>query len=414
MKKKGFLILLQFLLFLILSDASAIERRKEQFLLEQSYLIFPLPYSLEGIGKGIVVTALAGNVAETNVDAYFLGITGAARGSMVSIGDIHLLPKLFILEVQKMDIGRVTVNNYEKRGMDTKKDDYTIMELDKVENNYAKLTLSLLERRLEFFGAYERELVRVIKVHDNDGEIISNMENDPYKGDSKKTSMGIILDYTDDRQDPRKGLRLELTRSESPRQKRVDADYYVIDRSLSLYYPLAGQGTLALNYFASDARVRGKGDTDPSKIRNELGMNCAPSDVECLKAEQELVDMFIAQRSNGTATALGGENRLRAYSRQRYNGAHSLYYAAEVRWNFSQAVRPFNFWIWKDIATGIQMALFHEWGTVAEHRSDLGDIWRTSYGVGFRLVSASGYVYRADLAAGREGSTVTVIFEYPW
>jgi len=111
---------------------------------------------------------------------------------------------------------------------------------------------------------------------------------------------------------------------------------------------------------------------------------------------------------------LGGENWLRAYSRERYTGACSRYFAAELRWNFSQTVKPFNFWIWKDIATGIQLALFHEWGTVAEHRSELGDIWRASYGLGFRLISASGYVYRADIAKGREGEAVTVVFEYPW
>jgi len=414
MKNTRLVISLQLILLFVFCNAHAIERRKEQFLTESSYLIFPLPYSLEGIGDGIVITGLAGNIAETNIDAYVLGITGAARGTMTNISDIHLLPKRLILEVQKMDIERVTVNNYEKRGMNTRRNDYKILELDKVVNDYARLTLSLFERRLELFGEYERQLVRVTKVRDNEGDIISNMENDPYKGDTKKTSLGIVVDYTDDRQDPRKGIRLELSRSDSPRQERQDADFYVINQGMSLYYPIAKQGTLALNYFASSADVTDKGDTNPANIRNELTMNCAPADTECLTAEQELVDIFIAQRSYGTATPLGGENRLRAYSRERYNGAHSLYYAAELRWNFSQGVKPFNFWIWKDIATGIQVALFHEWGTVAEHRSDLGDTWRSSYGLGFRLVSASGYVYRADLANGREGEAVTVIFEYPW
>ena len=77
----------------------------------------------------------------------------------------------------------------------------------------------------------------------------------------------------------------------------------------------------------------------------------------------------------------------------RYNGAHTLFYAMELRWNFVKEVKPFDYWIWKDVATGIQLALFSETGSVAEVNSELGNIWRSSYGFGFRLVSASGFVY---------------------
>ena len=58
MKKLILLITLQIILD-ITAEASAIERRREQFLTQSSYLIFPLPYSLEGIGDGIVVTGRA-------------------------------------------------------------------------------------------------------------------------------------------------------------------------------------------------------------------------------------------------------------------------------------------------------------------------------------------------------------------
>lgn len=44
----------------------------------------------------------------------------------------------------------------------------------------------------------------------------------------------------------------------------------------------------------------------------------------------------------------------------------------------------------------------------------LGDITKESYGAGLRLVSASGFVYRADYAKGAEGEEVTVMFSYPW
>ena len=40
-------------------------------------------------------------------------------------------------------------------------------------------------------------------------------------------------------------------------------------------------------------------------------------------------------------------------------------------------------------------------------RSDLGDIYRSSYGIGLRMVSGSGFVYRAGYATGDEGGTST-------
>jgi len=34
--------------------------------------------------------------------------------------------------------------------------------------------------------------------------------------------------------------------------------------------------------------------------------------------------------------------------------------------------------------------------------------------MGFRLVTASGMVFRLDAATGEEGLNVNVIFDYPW
>jgi len=45
------------------------------------------------------------------------------------------------------------------------------------------------------------------------------------------------------------------------------------------------------------------------------------------------------------------------------------------------------------------------------------DLWnekRTSAGIGTRLVTGSGFVYRLDFATGKEGGSTIVIFDYPW
>jgi len=53
-------------------------------------------------------------------------------------------------------------------------------------------------------------------------------------------------------------------------------------------------------------------------------------------------------------------------------------------------------------------------GSVADKRQDLGDLYLSSYGAGFRMVTASGIVLRADVATGREGIETTIIVGYPW
>ena len=169
-----------------------------------------------------------------------------------------------------------------------------------------------------------------------------------------------------------------------------------------------------LNYYQSDAHVRSQGNTDPAAIREELEANCAPTDTECLQAEQEIVDALINERTYGNANSLGGDLRLRSYPGDRFKGAHSAFIGAEYRWNFKQESTPFDYYIWKDVRTGIQAAFFAGIGTVSEKSNDLWKDKRYSFGTGVRLITASGGVYRADIATGDEGAEVTVIFDYPW
>jgi outer membrane translocation and assembly module TamA len=60
------------------------------------------------------------------------------------------------------------------------------------------------------------------------------------------------------------------------------------------------------------------------------------------------------------------------------------------------------------------LAFFYEEGTVADKASDLWNEKRTSAGIGTRLVTGSGFVYRLDFATGTEGGSTIVIFDYPW
>ncbi|MCZ6749217.1 MAG: hypothetical protein O7D96_07980, partial [SAR324 cluster bacterium] len=104
----------------------------------------------------------------------------------------------------------------------------------------------------------------------------------------------------------------------------------------------------------------------------------------------------------------------RSYPQDRFQGAHTAFYGAEFRWNLTDELTPFDYLFWKDVRTGIQLAFFGETGTVAESRGKLWDESRESYGMGLRLITGSGSVYRADYATGDEGGELTVFFFYPW
>ena len=77
------------------------------------------------------------NIAETNIDAFALLITGDAEGSWLSVEDIHLIPETLIVEASRQAIDKAVVKYYFQRGMNTEKDDFTLIELSKVEASRA-------------------------------------------------------------------------------------------------------------------------------------------------------------------------------------------------------------------------------------------------------------------------------------
>jgi hypothetical protein len=188
-----------------------------------------------------------------------------------------------------------------------------------------------------------------------------------------------------------------------------------MEYSATAYFPLGKRSTWAFNYFRSDAKVTRQGETDPLVIEQQQGLNCRtmPSGPDQIKCDQ-VVQNIVAANTYGTASTLGGTSRLRSYPEGRYAGAHTIFYGTEIRWTLTEEARPFDIFIAKDVRTSLQVAVFYELGSVADHRDELGNLYRPSYGVGFRMVTASSLVLRADVASGREGIETTILFGYPW
>jgi outer membrane protein assembly factor BamA len=276
------------------------------------------------------------------------------------------------------------------------------------------LTAVFFDRRLELVAGTVTQHAEIPRIRDKDGDVIA--EADPaFEQDLRRQYYGVRWDYTDDYADPRKGIRTSLFRSHTDNDGNAEsAEYFVWDFNLSGFVPLGKQSTLALNYFRSDAQVTRQGNTDTAALLLEVGVLCPPGDAACIAARDDVVERLRNERKHGTATDLGGDVRLRAYPQSRFSGAHSVLYSAELRWNLTEEVTPFNYFIWKDVRTAVQLAFFAELGSVSESLDTLGADYRSDVGVGLRLVSASGFVYRADWASGDEGNEVTIIFNYPF
>ncbi len=385
-------------------------RRKPQFSKEFGYAFFPYPYSLPGIGSGVSLVGGAMNIANTCTDAYGVVFTGDVRGTALGAADIHIVPQKLILDIGYGTVNEATIQSYSKRGMDTDKNDYRLIEFGDTVYYGGRLTATFFDRRFEVYGAWYEGAMRLKSIRDKDGNVIVEAQ-DSSRERGRNTLYGTRFDLTDDYADPRRGVRLDVTRSQTP-PRDSGPDYYVMDYNTTAYVPIGRRSTWAFNYLRSDAVVTREGETDPAKLEQEQGLNCstATDPALCL----QVIDNMVANNKYGTATSLGGFSRLRSYPQGRFKGAHTEFYGTEIRWNLTDERTPFDLFIIKDVRTAVQVSLFYEIGSTADLRSDLGKVMRDSYGFGLRVVTASGVVLRGDLAFGREGVSPEIFIGYPW
>jgi len=388
------------------------DRRKTQFETSFGYALFPMPYSLPGLGKGFAVVGGAMNIAKTYTDAYGIVFGGEVRGGALGVADIHIIPQKLILDVGTSSVNKASIRNYRQRGMSSGKDDYLLIGLDNAEYYGGRLTATFYDRRFEVYGAWYGGASKLKDIRDNNGNLIVTAQNAP-RNSSHTTILGTRLDLTDDYKDPRRGVRVDVSRSASP-PRGTGPDFYVMDYNITGYIPMATRNTWAFNFLRSDAVVINKGETDPLVIQSQQGIDCSVLTGLQQQYCNDEVNLTIANNTYGSATSLGGFNRLRSYSQGRFHGAHTLFYGTEFRWNLSDETKPFDIFIMKDIRTSLQVAIFYERGSTADISADVGKIWRSSAGIGARMITASGVVFRADIANGHDGTSTAIFIGYPW
>lgn len=389
------------------------QRRRTQFQREPGHIAMPYVFNLPGIGWGYGILGAASNIGGTCTDVAVSLLAGDISGATIGVDGIHLVPERLILDLGGAYVNRTAMTSYVQRGIASDKEDTISGEFRDSLYGGARMTATFLDRRLEAFLGYYGGEIKLAAIRDRDGELIAEARDAPSEW-FQAWIFGARLDFTDDYMDPRRGGRFEASLWRSPASDS-GPDFYTTDFSLTAYLPLGSRSTWAFNYFRSDAHVLHQGETDPAVIAEKQGLECDTIvDPDKQRKCRQYVDTIVAQNRYGSAGSLGGLSRLRSYPLGRYSGAHTQFFGTEVRWNLTDEKTPFNIFIVKDIRTAFQVALFYELGTVADTESELWSKTRSSYGAGFRIVTASGVVYRIDLATGQEGFETSIFFQYPW
>lgn len=397
------IIFIVFLLqtLLLSKETSIIPKRiGPQFFNEKGYLLLPAPYSIPGIGEGIAYFASFNNYYG-NSDLFVSKLEGDVTGYLLGVWDVHLIKNRLLVDLTFHDMDKIGISNYATRGMNNSADTYSILEFDKNLNTTIEATLTFYDRRLEFIALYSQSQSRLSAIYSNNGSLIEAINNQETVHRDNH-SFATLIDLTNDRLNPTKGLRTEIKYQQSQPASDFYPDYYTLNYNLTGYVPVGRRSTLALNYFKSDAIVTREGETDKVEIAKRVG------------SEPSVIDNQYQENRLGHASSLGGVSRLRSYPGDRFIGAHTESVGMELRLNLTAERKPFNLYFMKDIRTGIQFAFFHEIGTAADNRDDLWHETRSSTGLGARFIMGSGVVYRFDFAKGDEGSEMSIIVDYPW
>lgn len=388
-------------------------RRRDQFGTDFSYFIYPIAGDIPGLGAAGGIGATVLNINHTDLDFTGFKISGDFDASGYTFLDYHILKDRLILDLGYYDY-KVAPQVF-KRGINSSKDDYILPE---AEGEYVlgQLTLSFMQRQFETYLRYGSGRQRLLQVLDKDGNEFAAIDTSQRTG--YRLSVGAILDNTDDRLDPRRGYRFEVSANQDSNNDSLRSDFYVTDYNLTTYFPFRRYDTLAFNLFRSDAHVTHRVDADFNTLRAERGLGCAslppgPDYDRCIQTETDHINQLIETNKYGTARSLGGTQRMRSFANNRFYAGHSIFYGVEYRLNLTDERTPFNIYVAKGIRTGMQLAFFAEQGSVSDQVGNLFDTMKTSYGMGFRLV-LSGVIIRADYSTGDEGSEFILFINYPW
>ena len=395
---------------IVLSFEFPPERSENDAENEIGWLVAPLPIIVEGIGSGVPIAASISNVyRSTDLLMAKTFFKGDFEVSLFSISKFPVIDEKLLFSLGVTDF-YMPFRSYD-RGIDSGKEDY-YQTLEKYNSNFVTFQSQFYNQRLEFLLTYSTGGTKLEKIFDVDGNDFSNIQS-PQRNWVDHV-IGTQIDLTDNHLDPSEGLRIGLLHSNTNYGLNELSDYAVDDLNITAYFPFFKTHTLLFNAFQSRSNITEKGLVDEDAVRNKFGLDCdlEKEAVACRNTETRRINYWLKRNRSSKATALGGLNRMRAYSQGRFYAANSSNYVLEYRLNYSEKRTPMNWIFLGGLRTVLQTSFFYETGSVADDISRLHQKMKSSFGVGFRAI-ISGLIYRFDLAKGEDGIAPTLFINYP-
>ena len=379
------------------------ERRTLKTKDEFGWLIAPMPIIIPGIGTAYPILSILSNVYKST--DVMLAQTTFGGDFTLRFGMVDQLPLLteHVLLTYGQWSNKIAFKQF-RRGIDSDKDEFFQPVSEQV-GAFSQLRLTFWKKRLEFFTRVMSNRYQVVEAYDSEGDKML-FDDSVHKNESY--FFGGIADFTDDHTDPRQGFRFGYRRNPVDNEADDQSDFYIQDVNLTYYLPIQESDSLVFNIFRSEATVTNRKTTNRAHFEKTICRGTLCNDLQ-----NNLVDDAVAANRYGTATAIGGHNRLRSYPVGRFSAGNSATYGIEYRKNFSTQEMPVNWYFLGGIKTNLQASVFIEYGTVNDEASKLTSNLKPSYGIGIRTL-ISGLIYRFDLAYGDEGVAPVLFVFYPW
>ena len=420
------------LLLLSVFEVFAIERRRPQITEDLSYFFYPLAYQVPGLGAGQGLGSTVINGLGNGSTISLLGVRGDIEVDSIVLTDVPIFTSHFTLSMVYAD-GNKGGFAYYGRGRDSSPEPEFTLEFGRSYGRALELGLNFFDRQLEFyvggalaFPEIDYETSDLANFDELENRPPSEQENEiakfvknllKYYNLNKiyVSRRGLLIDYTDDRTDPRSGIRFNFENYFFEGEGLTN--FHTYDYSLTSYFPNADStGVLVGNIFFSSSEVTkalGFGEFDYDQcLKDGKGSEEISIDTLCKGVERGFNDFNQNEAANSSATALGGPNRLRSYPVARFYDKYSFFAGIEYRFYFLEQLTPFDFLLEKGTFEALQLAPFYEVGQVSDSNDDtLFQNFKYSAGIGLRIVLSS-VIFRADVANGGEGSETTILIGY--
>jgi len=370
-----------------------------------TYLVVPVVVDIPGTGQAAGLGLYSVGILGDGVSLIGGKIQGDFDAEAVWVGGLPTGLEHLSLSTTYIKVQNLSVDQY-GTGSNSPSDPSLNFQASQSDTLGLDLSYRRHQGQLEFFASAFRTVTAPQSYATSDGIEFADTLDPSIT--SWTYRIGGYLDDTDNRRDPHIGYRTKWDRWAYAFSDGSISNSYQDDLDLAAFYPMFSSRLVwASSLFYSQSTVTRKAVYIPYTCPEDAAPECA----EQALAEQQL---FEQEASLGSATALGGTQRMRAYPGFRFQDAYSFFIGNELRYYALENWLPFDFLVARGVYNSLQFAAFYELGQVSSRRdSSLYSDFKTSTGLGLRAIFSSA-VFRLDHAWGEEGSQTSVFWGYPF